>query len=81
MLDPVSKQIAIRLQDELVAFLDHAVREGRASSRASLISSALEREMRRMLAERDAEILREVGPEDDLDDLVAWSGSHTVPLD
>lgn len=81
MLDPVSKQIAIRLQDELVAFLDHAVREGRASSRASLISSALEREMRRMLAERDAEILREVGPDDDLDDLVAWSGSHTVPLD
>ncbi|WP_280923972.1 ribbon-helix-helix domain-containing protein [Ornithinimicrobium cryptoxanthini] len=71
----MTTQIAIRLPDELVAFLDRAVAEGRASSRASVVTSALEREIRRQLAEQDAEILRVVGPEDDLDDLVFW----TVP--
>ncbi|WP_269762041.1 ribbon-helix-helix domain-containing protein [Ornithinimicrobium cryptoxanthini] len=71
----MTTQIAIRLPDELVAFLDRAVAEGRASSRASVVTAALEREIRRQLAEQDAEILRVVGPEDDLDDLVFW----TVP--
>ncbi|USQ82293.1 hypothetical protein [Ornithinimicrobium faecis] len=71
----MSTPITLRLHDELVAFLDRNVAEGRAASRASLVTSALEREMRRQVAERDAEILREVGAEDDLDDLVAW----TVP--
>lgn len=51
------------------------------SSRASLVTSALEREMRRQLAERDAEILREVGAADDLDDLVAWTVPHAVPVE
>lgn len=77
----MSKQIAIRLPDELVAFLDRAVAEGRASSRAAVVSSALEREMRRQLVERDAEILREAGTQDDLDDLVAWTGPDTVHLE
>ncbi|MCK0112860.1 hypothetical protein MWU75_11990 [Ornithinimicrobium sp. F0845] len=77
----MTKQIAIRLPDELVAFLDRTVAEGRASSRASVVSSALEREIRRQLAERDAEILRAVGPEDDLDDLVAWTVPHAVTED
>lgn len=77
----MSKQIAIRLQDELVAFLDRTVAEGRAPSRAALVSSALEREMRRHLAERDAEILREVGSEDDLDGLVAWTAPNAVPIE
>lgn len=75
------KQIAIRLQDDIVTFLDDEVRAGRAPSRAAVISSALEREMRRLLAARDAEILSEVGAADDLDDLVAWSASHPVSAD
>lgn len=77
----MSKQIALRLQDELVEFLDRSVAEGRATSRASLVSSALEREMRRQLAARDVEILGEVGTEDDLDDLVAWTVPHAVPAE
>lgn len=47
-----------------------------APSRAALVASALEREMRRLLAEQDAQILRRGGPADDLDDLVDWTVAH-----
>ncbi len=60
-----------------MAFLDRSVANGKATSRAALVASALEREMRRQLAERDAEILRGVGTPDDLDHLVAWTATHT----
>lgn len=73
MLHRVSTQIAIRLPDELVGFIDEVVASGAARSRAALIRSALERERRRLAAERDAEILQRLGPEDELDDLVAWT--------
>lgn len=69
----VSTQIAVRLPDAMVAFLDRAVAEGRAPSRAALVASAVEREMRRLLAEYDAETLRRDGSADDLDDLVQWA--------
>lgn len=72
----VTTQIAIRLPEDLVAFLDRAVAEGKASSRAALVTSALEREMRRLLAEQDAAILTDVGAGDDLDALVDWSVGH-----
>lgn len=72
----MSTQIAVRLPDEMVAFLDQAVAAGTAPSRAALVASALEREMRRLAAVRDAEILRERGAADDLDDLVEWSASR-----
>ena len=41
-----------------------------------MVTSALEREMRRQLAERDAAILRGDGAADDLDDLVMWAVTH-----
>ena len=69
----MSTQIAVRLPDEVVAFLDRTVATGKASSRAALVTSALEREMRRQLAEHDAAILRRDGAADDLDDLVMWA--------
>lgn len=72
----MSTQIAVRLPDEMVAFLDRAVAEGRAPSRTSLVVSAVEREMRRLLAEDDARTLRHRGPADDLDDLVRWTATH-----
>ncbi len=72
----MSTQIAVRLPDAMVAFLDQAVAVGRASSRAELVTSAVEREMRRLLAEHDADILRRDGPDDDLDPLVHWSLTH-----
>ncbi|MGO2112513.1 MAG: YlcI/YnfO family protein [Pseudoclavibacter sp.] len=77
----MSTQIAVRLPDETVAFLDRAVAEGSAPSRAALVASALEREMRRMAADRDAAALRDRPElEDDLDDLVNWTVHH-VALD
>lgn len=72
----MSTQIAVRLPDEMVAFLDRSVASGKAASRAALVASAVEREMRRQLAERDAELLSEAGATDELDDLVAWTAAH-----
>ncbi len=77
----MSTQIAVRLPDEMVAFRDRGVADGRASSRAALVASALEREMRRQLADRDARLLAERGTADDLDDLVAWTAEHAEPAD
>lgn len=72
----VSTQIAVRLPEEMVAFLDNAVAQGKASSRAALVSSALEREIRRQAAEADAATLRQRGAGDDLDELVDWTVGH-----
>lgn len=72
----MSTQIAVRLPDEMVAFLDRTVATGKAPSRASLVVAAVEREMRRQAAEQDAQVLREDGSADDLDDLVQWSSTH-----
>ncbi|HEY3439036.1 MAG TPA: ribbon-helix-helix domain-containing protein [Actinotalea sp.] len=72
----MSTQIAVRLPDEMVAFLDRAVAEGTAPSRAALVASAVEREMRRLLAAHDAQTLRRHGSDDDLDDLVRWTATH-----
>ncbi len=77
----MSTQIAVRLPDEVVEFLDRTVAAGRAPSRAALVTSALEREMRRQLAEHDAEILSIEGAADDLDDVVGWAATHTPPVD
>jgi Arc/MetJ-type ribon-helix-helix transcriptional regulator len=74
----MSTQIAVRLPDEMVAFLDRAVATGKAPSRAALVASAVEREMRRLAAEQDAELLRAHGASDDLDDLVEWTASHAI---
>lgn len=80
MIDVMTIQIAIRLPDDMVAFLDKSVAAGNAPSRAALVARAVEREMRRQVAEQDAAILRERGTSDDLDELVAWSVAH-APLE
>lgn len=77
----MSTQIAVRLPDEMVAFLDRTVATGRAPSRAALVASAVEREMRRLAAEQDAEILRAQGAADDLDALVEWTSTHAMVED
>ena len=75
---PVSRQIAVRLSEELVEFIDRLVADGCASSRAAVVSQALQRERRRELAARDAAILA-TAAEDDWDALA----DHAVrtPLD
>jgi Arc/MetJ-type ribon-helix-helix transcriptional regulator len=62
----MSKQIAVRLPDELVEFVDRAVASGSARSRAAVVVRALERERRRVVAEKDAEILARTGPDPEL---------------
>jgi Arc/MetJ-type ribon-helix-helix transcriptional regulator len=62
----MSKQIAVRLSDELVDFVDTIVESGDERSRAAVVTRALERERRRMIAARDAKILAESGPDPDL---------------
>lgn len=74
----MSTQIAVRLPDEMVAFLDRTVATGKAPSRAALVASAVEREMRRLAAEQDAQLLRTQGAADDLDQLVEWTASHAA---
>ncbi len=69
----MSTQIAVRLPDHVVDFLDRSVAAGLALSRAALVSQALEREMRRQAALADARMLSEVGAADDLDELVQWT--------
>jgi Arc/MetJ-type ribon-helix-helix transcriptional regulator len=78
----VSTQIAVRLPEELVAFIDRLVDEGRAPSRAVVVSRALHREQRREMAARDAAILAAAAAttdEDDLDGLARHAAS--VPMD
>jgi Arc/MetJ-type ribon-helix-helix transcriptional regulator len=62
----MSKQIAVRLADDLVEFVDGVVGSGKQRSRAAVVSRALERERRRMAAARDAEILAATGPDPEL---------------
>lgn len=81
MIACMSIQIAVRLPDEMVAFLDRAVATGQAPSRAMLVASAVEREMRRQAAEQDAQLLRDGDAADDLDDLVKWTVTHVEVAD
>jgi Arc/MetJ-type ribon-helix-helix transcriptional regulator len=62
----MSKQIAVRLPDELVEFVDEIVSSGAGRSRATVVTRALERERRRVIAARDAEILARTGPDPEL---------------
>ncbi len=75
----MSRQIAVRLPDELVTFIDQLIEQGMASSRASVVAAAVERERRRHVAARDAKILAGADPDSDLDDLARYAAG--VPLD
>jgi Arc/MetJ-type ribon-helix-helix transcriptional regulator len=77
----MSKQIAVRLPDDLVDFLDEIVAAGRESSRASVVTRALERERRRAVAARDAEILARTGPDPELAGLAEHAAGHPIALD
>lgn len=83
----VSKQIAVRLPDEIASFVDSEVVAGRAPSRAAVVARALERERRRRLALTDVEVLKRVGgPDylggsDDLDGLAEHAARLPIDLD
>jgi predicted transcriptional regulator len=75
----MSKQIAVRLDDDLVAFVDEIVQSGRERSRAAVDPRARAPPRRRIVAARDAEILARTGPDSEL----AGLAEHAVgrPID
>lgn len=75
----MSKQIAARLPDDLVDFVDSVVAAGEQRSRAAVVIRALERERRRTIAARDAEILAAGGPDPDLASLAGHVARATQP--
>ncbi len=79
----MSTQIAVRLPDELVAYVDEAVAAGRVKSRAELVARLIERDARRHRAEEDLQRLAEQGALDDPELLaIAKSVSDTsLPID
>lgn len=77
----MSKQIAVRLPDELVAFIDDVVESGSERSRTAVVARALERERRRLIAARDAEVLARTGPDHELDALAGYARTHSGAAD
>lgn len=71
----VSTQIAVRLPDDLVAWIDEQVAAG-AGSRAAVAAKALRRYQRQLAAERDAEIYRDTGGYPDLHE---WADDLDFP--
>lgn len=65
----LSIQIAVRLPEDLVAFIDELVANGRAASRAEVVSRAVQREHRHEIAASDAAILAKGKSSPDLDRL------------
>jgi Arc/MetJ-type ribon-helix-helix transcriptional regulator len=68
----MTRQIAVRLPEDLVDFIDRLVEAGQASSRAAVVTRAVERERRRQVAARDAAILAGVGADSEFDALAEF---------
>ncbi len=77
----MSTQIAVRLPDELVAYVDQAVAAGRVKSRAELVSRLIARDARRQRAEEDLQRLIEAGALDNLDALAMAQATSATPID
>jgi Arc/MetJ-type ribon-helix-helix transcriptional regulator len=77
----MSIQVATRLSDDVVAFIDEQVERGEAPSRAAWLSRAARREQRHQLAMRDARIYAEHGEDSDLIGLVDWVVAHPIDPD
>ena len=77
----MSTQIAVRLPDELVAYVDLAVASGRVKSRAELVSRLIARDARRQRAEDDLQLLIKAGALDDLDALAMVKATSATPIE
>jgi Arc/MetJ-type ribon-helix-helix transcriptional regulator len=75
----MSTQIAVRLPDEMVEFVDSLVASGAAKSRADFVWHAIKREQRRLAAERDAAIYAELGEDPELDGLADYAARLPRP--
>lgn len=77
----MSRQIAVRLPDELVEFIDDLVVTGRFESRAAVVTRELRRLKRRIEAEQDAEIYRREGDDPELVEFVRYTSKLPMDLD
>ena len=77
----MSKQIAVRLPDDLVDFLDELVASGDEISRASIVTRALKREKRRLGTLTDVEILKRLGEDPELMQFAEYSSRNLPELD
>ncbi len=75
----MSKQLTVRLADDLVDFIDRRIKDGKAPSRAAVVAAAVDRERRRAIAERDVAILAQTAQGDDLDELAAYAARTALP--
>jgi Arc/MetJ-type ribon-helix-helix transcriptional regulator len=80
-IEGVSTQIAVRLPDELVAYVDEAVAAGRARSRADLVARLLARDARRHRAEQDLALLARRGALRDPEALAIAVATTATALD
>jgi Arc/MetJ-type ribon-helix-helix transcriptional regulator len=71
----------VRLPDELVDFVDDLIARGDGSSRASIVTRALERERRLRMAERDVEILKRLARDDDMDSLAEHGARQQLGIE
>ena len=74
-------QIAVRLPDDLVDFLDELVASGDEASRASIVTRALKREKRRLGTLKDVEILKRLGEDFELVEFAEYSSRNRPELD
>lgn len=77
----MTKQIAVRLPDDLVKFIDTLVAEGEVPSRAAAVVQALTHEQRRMRIAKDVEILTGSRVADDFDELAEYGARQPIALD
>ncbi len=75
----MTKRITVRLPKEIVDFVDGLMSEGEAKSRAVVVSQALERECRRVIATRDVALLYGSNGDPDMDRLAEHLAK--TPLD
>lgn len=77
----MSKQIAVRLPEGIVDFVDGLVSTGEAKSRATVVNRALERERRAVVAARDVAILSAGEGDPDMDSLAEHVARSPLDLD
>ncbi|MCI6585145.1 MAG: ribbon-helix-helix protein, CopG family [Mobiluncus porci] len=75
----MTTQIAVRLPDEAVAFIDAEVKAGRAKSRAKFIERLLASARREEIYEREEEILRTTEETEEEKSLHQWMKTRDIP--
>ncbi len=74
----MTTQIAVRLPDDIVKYIDQEIADGTASSRAAVVLRALKRDKRHQDAEHDARIYA-ADQSEEFADFHAWAAAHRSP--